>query len=502
MSSLNFRTARPRQHGWSGAEAAAVVGGLAVALLVGLVVANLGLSSLLVVAGLFLVVVVLRWPIVGFLAFAASISVENIAVIEGIGGVATASRLLGMLVFGAWGLGKLLRRESMIPLLTSSLFVTSGLLFAFALASTLWARVPQAAFSGTVQLAQFIALGLLTFDLARSWERVDLIVKALVVGGTLAALLTIEQAVVGGASRAGDNISGGVNQTAMLLVTMIPFAFYLLRSRTGVLWKILGMAYIGAGVTATVLTYSRMNLLVLPVILGLLSIHTLLGRRGRLPILMAGAVALMVAAYTIPTTQLQARLETIVPYVQATLGGEEPGIVEYSTRGYHLRLGLAIARDEPLLGAGFRNYGYLFRDEYQFFVPGSTIVYQSVRSPHSSHVGMLADLGGVGFGLWLAVLLCAGLIPAVRAWLRSSHDADAIPFLVSQAITYAVGLQVAVYGMYTTIDRAKHLWVLLGLAVAVWRLVQLTAPGPGRQQGVSQPAPFHVTGSHVSVSTR
>jgi hypothetical protein len=336
----------------------------------------------------------------------------------------------------------------------------------------MWARVPHAALSGVIQLAQYIALGLITFDLARSWKRVDMLIKALVVGGMVAALLTIQHSVWGGARRGGGNIAGGINETAIVLVTILPFAFYLLRSRASIPWRMLGIAYVGVGVTATILTYSRMNLLVLPVILVLLSFHTLLGRRGRGPILIAAAVAIGVGLYAIPTDRLQKRLDTIVPYLEGTVGGEDSGIVEPSARGYHLRVGIAIARDEPVIGAGYRNYGYLFRDEYQFVVPGAGMVRRSVRSPHSSHVGMLADLGGVGFSLWLAVLFVAGLIPAVRAWRRSVHDPGSMPHLLSQTITYALGLHVFVYGFYAPNDQEKILWVLLGVCVAVWTLVR------------------------------
>jgi hypothetical protein len=137
-------------------------------------------------------------------------------------------------------------------------------------------------------------------------------------------------------------------------------------------------------------------------------------------------------------------------------------------------LALAIARDKPLIGGGFRNYGHLFRDEYQYVVPGAGRIFYSVRSPHSSHMGMLADLGAIGFGLWLTVLFGAGLIPAIRAWRRNTRDPDGTPFLASQALTYALGLQIFVYGWYDTIDRHKLVWILLGLA-AVTTVLTLSA---------------------------
>jgi hypothetical protein len=469
-------TIRAGLRGVAGPEPVGVLAGLILALLAGLLVSYHGVVGLFGLLGLAFALVVLRWPFVGLLVLAGSIAVENLFVIHGAGGGVTGSRLLGMLVFAAWMVGKLLRRESLVPLLTSVLTVTALLLFGFALASTLWARSPQLAFSGAIQLAQFIAFALLTFDLARSWERVDLVIKALVVGATVAALLTVQQAVFGGARRAGGDISGGINATATVLVTILPLAFYLLRSPNSAPWRVLGITYIAVGVTATLLTYSRMNLLVLPVLLTLLTFHTLLGRRGRVPILAAAVAAMGAALYAVPTDRLEDRLITIVPYLQGTVGADDTGIVEPSSRGYHLRLGLAIWRDEPWIGAGFRNYGSLFRDEYQFFVPGPGRVYSSARSPHSTHVGMLANLGGVGFVFWMALLLGAGLIPAIRAWRRTAWAHEDKPCLASQAITYALGLQIFVFGLYGDIDLNKLLWVLLGLAVATRALATAGVP--------------------------
>jgi hypothetical protein len=452
-----------------------VLGALVLAFLAGHLGTYDTMLGLFAVLGLVFGIVVLRWPFVGLIVLAGSLAVENLLIFEGAGGVARGSRLLGLMVFGAWVVGKLLRRESVAHLLTSVLPVTAGLLFAFALASTLWARVPPASFSGAIRLTQFIALALLTFDLVHSWKRVDLVVKALVVGATAAAILTIEEAVVGGARRAGGDIAGGVNRTAAVLVTVLPFAFYLLRSQSRAGWRYLGITYIAVGVTATILTYSRMNLLVLPILLAILTFHTFRGRHGRGPVMVAAVVAMGLALYAIPNERVQERVTSIAPYLQGTVGTAETGIIEPSSRGYHLRLGLAIARDEPVIGAGYRNYGHLFRDEYQFVVSGAGRVYMSRRSPHSAHIGMLADLGGIGFSLWMALLLGAGMIPAIRAWRRMASQRNAAPYLASQAITYAMGLQVFVYGWYADIDTGKVLWILLGLAAAAWVLAHAEA---------------------------
>jgi hypothetical protein len=470
-------------------EPTMAVGALVLALLTGFLVASQGVIGFAAVLALGFGLVVYRWPFLGLLLFAGTLAIEKLLVVEGAGGAASGSRYLGTIVFAAWMAGKLLRRESVAPLLKSPLSVTAALFFAFALTSTLWAYWPNIAQRGALVLVMFIALGILTFDLVRSWERLDRVIKALVLGATAAALITIEQAVVGGARRAGGDVAGGVNATSMILVTMLPFAFYLLRSQTSLWWRILGITYIAVGLTATVVTYSRMNLLVLPIILPLLAFHTFAGRRGRIPILAAAVTATVVGLYAIPTERLQDRLATIVPYIQETLGSET-GIVQASERGFHLQVGFAIARDHPLIGAGFRNYGPLFRDEYQFFVPGAGYVWRSPRSPHSAHVGILANLGIIGLGTWLALLFGAGLIPAIRAWRRMARRRDLNPHLASQAIAYAVGLQIFVYGWYDDIEVTKLLWILLGLAGAAMTLASADPrPSAGDPRGPAHSGP-------------
>jgi O-antigen ligase len=446
--------------------------GLALALSLGGVIGASGGQGFLLLIGGLVAIAMLRWPFAGFLVLLGSIAVENLIVLESARG-ATGTRLLGVAVFGAWGFGKLLRRESLVPLVRSRLALLGGALVAMALLSVLWARVPQAAFSGATQLIQFVALAVLTADMARSWKRLDAMVKVLVMGGTLAAILTLEQAIIGGARRAGDNIAGGINATALLLVTLTPLAFYLIRSGGARGWGLLGVAYVGVAVPAVVLTYSRMNLLVLPMILGLVALDTLRGRNGRMWVVMGGAIALAVGLFTVPTDRLAERAATIVPYLEGTIGGRDSGFVEPSPRGYHLRLGIEIARDHPVVGAGFRNYGHLFREEYQFVVPGPGQIYYSVRSPHSSHVGMMADLGMVGFALWVAILLWVGFIPAFRVRLATRWEPEEPRHLSAWAFSYAIGLQLFFYGWYNTIDRDKLLWVLVGAGWAIWELHRL-----------------------------
>jgi O-antigen ligase len=320
-------------------------------------------------------------------------------------------------VFGAWFVRKLARRESWQPVVGNPLFPPAILFMALVLVSMLWARNPAVTRSGFLSIAQMTALALLILDLVNSRKRLDVLIKVLVAAATLAAFLTVYQYTTGTVRRAGDSISGGINETAIVLVTLIPLGFYLLRTGWRTRWRLLGLLFVPLAALAVSMTFSRFNLLLIPPVLLVLIALSLRERASRpwvFALVVVGAVGAVAYA---PWEKLQERAESIGPYLEQTLqfGGQE---AETSSRGFHLRVGLAIARDHPLLGVGYGNYGYYFIEEYQFLVPGADGLYQSPRSPHSSYIGIAADLGAVGLALWLG-LLGVGVVTIVRAMLAA-----------------------------------------------------------------------------------
>ena len=152
-----------------------------------------------------------------------------------------------------------------------------------------------------------------------------------------------------------------------------------------------------------------------------------------------------------------------MPYLQSSVAESDTGFL--SSRGYHARVGLAIFQDHPLLGAGYENFGQLFLHDYQFRVPGAERIWSSPRSPHSSYVGFLANLGLLGLTLWLAIVAIAlrnvAIVQSILARTRPSRES-----LFVQALTYSLILQIA-YGLSANVHNEKLVWLLLGLSVAV-----------------------------------
>jgi len=441
---------------------------VALAVGLGVMASSFGLLALAGLAALTAAVVVVYRPFFGLLVLVATIPIENAVAITG---DLTSAKLVGIAVFAGWFVRKVVRRESWRHVVSTFFFATAALFVLVVLASTMWARAPLVARSGFVSMAQMVLLAVIILDLVDTRERLDTLIKVLIVSAAVAAALTVYQSEVVGLRRAGANLTGGINSTAVLLVSTVPLGFYMLRGQSRLAWRFFGLLYIPLAVLGVVVTYSRFNLLLMPPILLAFTVLTLQERRSRGWLLGLLAFSAVAALVIVPWEKLQKRTETIAPYLAQTLQfGEESEAT--SPRGYHLRVGLAILRDNPILGVGYGNYGLYFTEEYQFQVSGADRLYHSWRSPHSSYIGIAADLGFVGLAIWISLLL-ASVSAVWRAWLlsRRSDDETLIPLV--QALAAMLALQVVAYGWYMPQQREKLFWLVLALCAAVWRILNL-----------------------------
>ena len=441
--------------------------GIVVASLLGPAVRSRGAEVLGWLAIPFAGLLLLIQPVLGMLLVVMTIPVENVVMY---GGEVTATRILGMVVFGLWLSRKLVFRESWQPILSTRFFKATILLLAFAFASILWARYPADVYSSLFQLFRLLLLSLSVIDLVDSWDRADWLVKVLVIAGMVAAMLAIHQYVVGDLrgfwGRAGDDIAGGVNNTAAILVTIVPFAFYLLRAQEGRLWRLLGLAYLSVVSAAVALTFSRWASIVLPLVLLAEYRETIKRRTGRGWLILLTGLAVIAAVAVIPQDVLLKRAQTIWPYLQSTISGSDYEET-FSSHGLFFRVGVVIFLDHPLLGIGYNNYYRRFF-EYQFHVSSIDRVLLGQRSPHGSYIGFLADLGVLGLALWLGILSLAWRnLTAARSILARKKASP--QFLLVQAVIYSFLVQIG-YGWLANHHKEKLLWVLLALSVAIRHL--------------------------------
>jgi O-antigen ligase len=438
---------------------------LLAAAVAGFGVSTVGWPSLLVLLALPVAAGVFYRPVFGVVLVVATIPAERMLTFGGLG----IGRAIGLAVFAAWFLQKLAGRQSWERVVSGKFFLAATGFLTLSLASIMWAQHPEPVRSGFVRLAQMVALALIIIDLADSRRKLDLIAKTLVLSALLAAGITLYQAEILGARRAGSDVAGGINDTAMLLVTVLPLGFYLLRVSASFMWKLLATLFIGISTVSVVTTFSRMNLLLLPPLLVVLYLLAARDRHARGWLLAVAAAGAIGATLFVPWDKLGERTETIGAYVEETVRfGREEAVT--SPRGYHLRIGLAIAREHPLLGAGYGNYGYLFRDEYQYQVPGSSQLYTSVRSPHSAYVGLAADLGVIGLASWLVLLaVCASAGIRARRRARSRGPPGLLP--LTESLLIMLGLHMFAYGFYAPHQIDKLLWVIMAMCVAAGYVV-------------------------------
>jgi len=426
----------------------------------------------LVLLGIALTVLGLwRWPIAGVLILVAALPVENLA--PGAAGT-SGIKLFGLVLFTVWFFRKLAAGESWASIIDSPWIVAVALFVIWVASSAGWAVSKTAPIRGAIQLGLLCGLSLVVTDLVRSWERAEWLARAAVLGGGMAAYLTLQQAF-SGARRAGDEIAGGVNATAAMLLALLPFAFYLFRTSKSNLWRFIGLAYLPLSVMAIGFTYSRMVLLLLPLVFVVLTWQTIRGKRGRALLFGSALVGLIAVSNYVPWGAMVARVSTIPQYIASAIQPEQESLSVYSGRGYHMQIALAIARDHPIIGAGYDSYGSLFLNEYQFQVRGAPTFIKTQRSPHSSWLGILADLGAVGVLLWSAVL-GAALFYLLTAWRRTRTRPLSDDYALAQTTLVCLLLYALPYGFYFQTQRDKFLWVLMGFALALYRLSE---PGNG-----------------------
>jgi O-antigen ligase len=455
-----------------------------------------GPAVLLSLPGLAAAAALLTRPEIGLLLLSATIPVQAAVMIAE---QVTAPKLVGILVAGAWLLRKLVRRESWAPILSDGATWLALIFLALAAASTLWGETGPGTSRQLTLLVQLIVLGVVVSDLGSSWTWLDRAVKLLVLGAFVAGVLIIAQFALSGVRRAGEGVTGGsVNSAARVMVTALPFAFYLVRASPGRGWRAFGSAFILVAVAAVVTTFSRTSFLLLPPVI-LFYYGQALRTRKRLGWLAVPIVAAVLAFPLLPRERVSSRIATIAPYLAATVGERESGEIS-SGRGYHLRIALAIFADHPVLGSGYGSYGQQFL-AYQWDLPGARKVYLSQRSSHGSHAGLLAELGAAGALLWVGLFIALGR-GLLRSWRRCPRAHGSVPAEILLALIVSMALQ-ALYGFAADIHQNKLFWLLVGLCIAAKRLADRpraaapAAPPPdrdatrGRPRRLSPPPTFH-----------
>jgi len=409
------------------------------------------------IAGLIAILVFLK-PIRGAYVVALSIPIQSVLLL---GGDVTLARGITVLAVFAWLLRILIMRDPIPPLLSSPLFKIVFLFALFAFASLLWAEHFSSAITEFLTTLQLIGLAVMVAGIVTSWTQLEWVFRFVVLGGIIAGIITVIQFLVIGDTRGGDNISGDLNQTAMYLVVLVPLALYVMRSPNAGIWRLVGLGFLIVAPLAILGTVSRTAFLLLPLValVGIWQMGRDGGRNLLYIILAGGGLGILLLTFA-PWERVGERGATIGSALFPNDSTQED-----TGRMHHWLGAIAIFSDYPVGGVGYGNFGYHFID-YQHEVPAKYFekTWQTFRSPHSTVLGTLSELGIVGMLLVIGILIAALRNLKVPKAGRERLTLWAIQALQLALVTYAL------YSFVAVTDNNKLLWLLLGLTEVLRQL--------------------------------
>jgi O-antigen ligase len=418
--------------------------------------------TVLVGAGISILMV--QRPAIGIYLLGLTSAFENLTTLQT---GATGVKMLGIAVFGAWILRKLFYRESFITVISARVLAPTLLFMAYCFVSLLWAplndyRLTEKLVDGFFTPFQLLALALLMMDVLKTWEHLERAAGFLVLGGNITAIFTITQYVAQGARRAGANVVGDPNGTAQYLTVIIPFAFYLFNHSKSRLWRLVGLVFIAAGPIATLLTFSRTSYIFLVITLVLQLWYMARGGiQNQLRVAVIGLVAVVTLFGTglVPWESVIQRGSTVSSYIES---GDQ--------RVHIWKTAVLIFEDYPLLGTGYSSFGHFF-EKYQFRASGGTYAwYGRYRSPHSTVLGFLAELGLVGISLWIWLNFTV-LRNLLLSWFRSFkvQGKAHTPFIWATFLNLFVQM---LFGLVSIIYSLKVFWLAIGFSEVIYKLTK------------------------------
>jgi O-antigen ligase len=440
-----------------------VTAGLLVAVALGCLAVLSPPLALVAVGAVAFVIAAVRDLTVGVAIFTLLTFFENIpgtpatglTAVKGVGAVLALSWLL--LITDRRGAAPFLLRDR--PWLA----YVAVFLVGWAAVSMLWATDPGRTFSDSFRLLQNVLLFFIVFSCIRSRRDVRLILWAYIAGAFLTALVGL-----GGATKpesigpygGTDRLAGGIgdpNELAALVapaLVLAAFSLATVRSPLGRLALLTGGSTIGL---ALLFTQSRGGIVALAAILvtGALLAGPL---RARLIAVGLTTIALGISYFTFTGVPEQFQRLT------AFSAGGGTGRLDL------WRVTIEMIRDHPLLGVGHGNFQvveplYATRNINITFIE---FVVDTPKVAHNTYLELLTELGPIGLGAFLVLLVGASLT-ALRAAKVFSQLGDRVLEIESRALVIGFLGTLAAF-MFITAQYEKQLWLLLGLAVGLGTL--------------------------------
>jgi O-antigen ligase len=420
------------------------------------------------VLALVLVPLILARPIVGLCALVFLSFLEEFSAMTG---VVSGTKILGLMLILAWlaivttadpqdrqRRGLFSREPALAAALT--------LFAAWACMSLVWAEVPEAAQSSVFRFVLSFLLFPIALVALRTPRHVMWLVAVFVAGSFVAVgfgLLTGAMDVAEEQRLKGAGLNP--NQLGTYLVaSMVLMGTLAANNRWSPMARAAALLVAVLGGLAVFMTLSRGALVGLGA--ALLVAPLVIGRGRRL-----GALVLVVAAVvgTLGWYTAIAPAQAVDRITHPERGGG-------SGREDLWRIGWRMAEDRPVHGVGAGNFPessvhYVLR-------PGSTqrdeIIIDHKRVAHNIYLTVLSELGAVGLGLFLFILLMCLRCALKAAWRFAERD-DLLMELVARGLFMAL-VSLLVADFFSSALYSKQLWVLLAMAPALLAMAERPAP--------------------------
>ncbi len=380
---------------------------------------------------------------------------------------------LNKLVAGITLVALLLNRQGATLRLNSTAYLLIGLVLLGGVSMVSGSVVPEAGWEIYDRLIKMVVLFLVLTALTNTRLRLHalllIVVLSMGYNGLNEGLKVI---LSGGRHKPEIPLLGDNNHFAGAILMVIPVLGYLYSQTEE---KIVKLALLGSLLLCTVSvigTYSRggfIGLLVIAVS------YIMMTRRKIVNLILLGVLAGLLLLLT-PDTWFE-RMNTI------DNAGED---ASFMGRVVAWKISTLIALDHPLLGGGFRavqtaHFWHLYSQKFQLLSFISTPEPLSTpTAAHSIYFEMLGDLGFVGLGVFLGVIITTlGSLSKVRAFCRRKPGLEWAFHLAG-----ALRLSVVVYAVTGTALSLAYfeLFYVLCAAAASLRHIVMPVPGTARSR--------------------
>lgn len=368
-------------------------------------------------------------------------------------GTLTVAKLAGLLLVGSWFAVVTTAPDRRALFSHSSYLILIGSFVGWSAVSAGWAEEPATAVDAAIRYAPNAFLFLIVFAAVRDRKHLQWVIAAFILGALFSAAYGLAAPSAPDETGRLAGAIGGANETAAVLVAGLALAIAMaaaMRNRPALrLAAVAAAAGCGFGVLLTV-SRGALLALALALVFGLI----FAGRwRASAAALAVGLAAVAVVYFTaLAPPDARARFEELS-------GGT--GRTDIWT------VGLRMVQDNPVLGVGAGNFEVVSSD--YLLRPGllerSDFVLDDPKVAHNIYLHVLAELGVVGFALFLVTLIFS-----LTCFLKAAHRFEARGDRQMEIL--ARGLLVALSAIlaedfFASQQYSKQLWLMLALGPAV-----------------------------------